>query len=255
LVYLNISWFLFALQYLYYLYFITLINKNRLQKLNKILRNSERIIIKKINQINNFRKKTIQKPNPKIAEIEKKLILITTPENKIETIEEPNPIITNIEVDTLPLTTLEIENETIQKPIPKIAEIEKDLILPTTPEIENETIEKQNDKIVELEVDSKLQTTPENANEIGLAGELYVINYEKKILKNNNKIELADKVTHVSMEFGDSAGFDILSYELNGDLKFIEVKTTQRNTKQFILTINEKSKMLGEKKLLFIPSY
>ena len=108
------------------------------------------------------------------------------------------------------------------------------------------TIEKPINKIADIEKDLKLPNTPENANEIGLAGELYVLNYKKKILKDNNKIDLAEKVRHISIEIGDGAGYDILSYEFNGDTKFIEVKTTQSNTKQFIITLNEKSKMFGE---------
>ncbi|MBK7638619.1 MAG: DUF3883 domain-containing protein [Bacteroidetes bacterium] len=74
------------------------------------------------------------------------------------------------------------------------------------------------------------------------------------MLKDNNKIDLAEKVRHISIEIGDGAGYDILSYEFNGDAKFIEVKTTQSNTKQFIITLNEKSKCLGNQ-LLFISPY
>ena len=188
-IYLNISWFLFAFQYLH---FILKFNKNKLQNQNNPSESISIIIEPSIDQPNNIKK------------------------------------------------------ETIENPISKIADIEKDLKLPNTSEFEKETIEKPINKIADIEKDLKLPNTPENANEIGLAGELYVLNYEKKILKDNNKIDLAEKVRHISIEIGDGAGYDILSYEFNGDTKFIEVKTTQSNTKQFIITLNEKSKMFGE---------
>ena len=37
---------------------------------------------------------------------------------------------------------------------------------------------------------------------------------------------LADKVEHVSKTKGDGLGFDILSFEANGQERFIEVKST-----------------------------
>ncbi len=215
-IYLNISWFLFAFQYLH---FIFKFNKNKLQNQNNPSESISIIIEPSIDQPNYIKKETIEKPISKIADIEKDLELPNTPE---------------------------FEKATIEKPINKIADIEKDLELPNTPEFEKATIENPINKIADIVKDLKLPNTPENANEIGLAGELYVLNYEKKILKDNNKIDLAEKVRHISIEIGDGAGYDILSYEFNGDTKFIEVKTTQSNTKQFIITLNEKSKMFGE---------
>lgn len=76
--------------------------------------------------------------------------------------------------------------------------------------------------------------------EIGELGELFVIEQEKKRLISAGRSDLAQKITHISKEFGDSAGFDVLSYNINGDEKMIEVKTTEGNiSDDFFLTENE----------------
>lgn len=62
---------------------------------------------------------------------------------------------------------------------------------------------------------------------LGLAGELLVLKHEKEVLSSNGRLDLAGKVIHVSEEEGDGAGYDILSFTLEGEAKFIEVKTTR----------------------------
>ncbi len=62
---------------------------------------------------------------------------------------------------------------------------------------------------------------------LGLYGEEVVIEYEKWNLIKLGKDNLADKIEWVSKEIGDGAGFDILSKNLNGTDKYIEVKTTR----------------------------
>ena len=62
---------------------------------------------------------------------------------------------------------------------------------------------------------------------LGLYGEELVIEYEKWNLIKLGKDNLADKIEWISKEIGDGAGFDILSKNLNGTDKYIEVKTTR----------------------------
>ncbi|OQA49323.1 MAG: hypothetical protein BWY47_00770 [Bacteroidetes bacterium ADurb.Bin302] len=62
---------------------------------------------------------------------------------------------------------------------------------------------------------------------LGLYGEEIVIEYEKWNLLRLGKDNLADKIKWISKEEGDGAGFDILSKNLNGTDKYIEVKTTR----------------------------
>ena len=62
---------------------------------------------------------------------------------------------------------------------------------------------------------------------LGLQGEELVVEYEKWRLIKNGKTSLTDKIEWVSKEYGDGAGFDILSKNSNGTDRYIEVKTTK----------------------------
>ncbi len=75
---------------------------------------------------------------------------------------------------------------------------------------------------------------------LGLCGELFILKSEIEFLKSNGKNDLAAKVQHVSVEIGDGLGYDILSYDLLGKEKKIEVKTTRGEiSRPFYLTRNE----------------
>jgi len=79
---------------------------------------------------------------------------------------------------------------------------------------------------------------------LGDRGELIVLRKEKTYLKENGRHDLAKKIEHVSKK-DTNAGYDILSFELNGEEKFIEVKSTAssfKNIANFILTSNEYDK-------------
>ena len=71
---------------------------------------------------------------------------------------------------------------------------------------------------------------------LGLEGELLVLNQEKDNLRKTNRDDLADKVLHTSVVEGDGAGYDIKSFDDEGNIKYIEVKTTKgsANTSFFI---------------------
>jgi hypothetical protein len=75
---------------------------------------------------------------------------------------------------------------------------------------------------------------------LGLLGELFILKSEIEFLKSHGKNDLAAKVQHVSVERGDGLGYDILSYDLWGNEKKIEVKTTRGDiSRPFYLTRNE----------------
>lgn len=76
--------------------------------------------------------------------------------------------------------------------------------------------------------------------DLGLKGELAIMDYEKNLLRNAGRADLADKVEHVSKTQGDGTGYDIRSFSPNGDIKYIEVKTTKNAMGAgFTLTGNE----------------
>lgn len=70
-----------------------------------------------------------------------------------------------------------------------------------------------------------LEREQRNAS-LGSQGEGIAIEYERRQLIEAGKESLADKIEWVSM-YDDGAGFDILSKNLNGTDKYIEVKTTK----------------------------
>ena len=60
-------------------------------------------------------------------------------------------------------------------------------------------------------------------------------------LRAQGRNDLAKKVQWVSEEIGDGAGFDVLSFNLAGDERLLEVKTTSGYHKTpFYLTENER---------------
>jgi hypothetical protein len=63
--------------------------------------------------------------------------------------------------------------------------------------------------------------------DLGLLGELKVLELERAALYEQGRPDLAEKVTHVSVVEGDGAGYDIRSFTLEGVEKYIEVKTTR----------------------------
>ena len=62
---------------------------------------------------------------------------------------------------------------------------------------------------------------------LGCAGEALVMVFERARLLREGKDRLARNVEQVSKTVGDRAGFDIRSYEVSGQDRFIEVKTTR----------------------------
>ena len=75
---------------------------------------------------------------------------------------------------------------------------------------------------------------------LGFAGELKVIEFEKRRLASASRPDLASRVEHVADTQGDRLGYDVLSFEPNGLERFIEVKTTLYSIKTpFFVTGNE----------------
>lgn len=74
--------------------------------------------------------------------------------------------------------------------------------------------------------------------QIGLAGENWVVEYEKLELNDRGLTDLAMNVRRIA-ETDIAAGYDVLSYEDKGMEKFIEVKTTALSRMGFYLSSNE----------------
>lgn len=62
---------------------------------------------------------------------------------------------------------------------------------------------------------------------LGFAGEEFVLAYERARLLAEGQDRLASRVEHIARTKGDGLGFDILSFELSGAERLVEVKTTK----------------------------
>lgn len=83
---------------------------------------------------------------------------------------------------------------------------------------------------------------------LGDLGELWVMKKEIEKLKKANKHHLIDKVQHTSKDEGDGTGFDIQSFDEEGNKIFIEVKTTKgKKNSTFFISRNELEKSKIEK--------
>jgi Domain of unknown function (DUF3883) len=75
---------------------------------------------------------------------------------------------------------------------------------------------------------------------LGHAGEEFVVDLERRLLAEADRADLARRVRWVAEEDGDGAGYDVLSFTLDGLPRLIEVKTTNGSARTpFFLTRNE----------------
>lgn len=80
----------------------------------------------------------------------------------------------------------------------------------------------------------------QNNRILGARGEELIINFEKWRLIKANKEVLAEKVEWISKDIGDGTGFDILSKNVDGTDRYIEVKTTKlRKETPIFVSANE----------------
>jgi hypothetical protein len=63
---------------------------------------------------------------------------------------------------------------------------------------------------------------------------------ERKRLRDAGREDLASQVVHVSSIEGDSAGYDVRSFTVDGRVRYIEVKTTRGpSDTRFFMSANE----------------
>ena len=80
--------------------------------------------------------------------------------------------------------------------------------------------------------------------DIGNAGEERILRYERDKLEKCGRKDLSERVRWVSKEDGDGLGYDISSFDENGNEIFIEVKATAKPATrlQFYISANEVQK-------------
>lgn len=77
---------------------------------------------------------------------------------------------------------------------------------------------------------------------LGRAGEEFIIHTEQRRLTAAERPDLARRVRWVAAEDGDGAGYDVLSFDLHGAERLLEVKTTNGSARTpFFLTRTERA--------------
>lgn len=136
--------------------------------------------------------------------------------------------------------------EVLDNPITEAAEeVSFDIMMPTNACKRNSSRE----SVIKTKGDIDYSEQQKISQKIGDRGEeLVLINELKKVNKWGLLEELVSQVRRVSLE-SDDYGYDILSYDKNGNELYLEVKTTKQNKNDFsfILTQNElkHAKMYG----------
>ena len=93
----------------------------------------------------------------------------------------------------------------------------------------------------------------QNNRNLGEEGEKLVIAYEQWRLRRAGKENLADRIEWISKNIGDGTGYDILSKNVNGTDRYVEVKTTKLSKETPIyLTKNEISFANNKTKEFFL---
>ena len=76
--------------------------------------------------------------------------------------------------------------------------------------------------------------------QLGDAGEEFVVAFERRRLTAEGRADLAARVAWTARDTGDGAGYDVASFNLDGTVRLIEVKTTNGGPDTaFFVTANE----------------
>ena len=86
--------------------------------------------------------------------------------------------------------------------------------------------------------ENQLEELLQKKKELGKLGEERVIEHEITYLTKNGRSDLAKHIRQISKE-SISEGYDIISFDLDGNKKFIEVKSSKSKNFSFYITDNE----------------
>ena len=119
--------------------------------------------------------------------------------------------------------------ETVEQPAVAIPEI-KDLLAiqvePPVPQPDGPRA-KEESPIGRPPVGCNYLELEARSRSLGCAGEELALRFERERLLRIGESKLASRIRHVSQTEGDHLGYDILSFEVDGRERLIEVKTTR----------------------------
>jgi hypothetical protein len=111
------------------------------------------------------------------------------------------------------------------------------LVDPPAPEIDASTTSRRRPRLPRKR---DYAQQDERNRRLGRAGEEWVVEYEKYRLRQLGRADLAEQVDWLADRLGDGTGYDIVSFEIDGAKRYIEVKTTNgARLTPFMVTENE----------------
>lgn len=135
-----------------------------------------------------------------------------------------------------------VEADAEQVPaVPEVDDILRVLTDPPKPKEKADRVVKERSLVYAPRFVDYIAREARNRN-LGLLGEEFVLRYEQARLIHAGQEKWAAKIEHVSKLRGDGDGFDILSYEVSGKERLIEVKTTKYGIETpFYVSRNERA--------------
>ena len=131
--------------------------------------------------------------------------------------------------------------------------IEREIVLPpsrremagqlpvgSAPTVSNRPPPKELEQMLDIARRFDVAERDERNRALGCRGEKRVLAHERSLLVEHGRRDLARRVRWISEEEGDGAGYDILSFDPDGRMRLIEVKTTNGwERTPFYITQNE----------------
>ena len=111
--------------------------------------------------------------------------------------------------------------------IPEVDDLLSLLVEPPSPRPRRETYEQMREHRTQVPTTVNWLERESRNRSLAGAGEKLALEFEHRRLWKAKRRDLAERVDHVSSTKGDGLGFDILSFDSNGDERLIEVKTTR----------------------------
>lgn len=110
--------------------------------------------------------------------------------------------------------------------MPEVDDLLSLLVQPPSPSAKRGTYEQMHEHRTRVPTTVNWLERESRNRSLAGAGEKLALDFEHRRLWKAKRRDLADRLEHVSTTKGDGLGFDILSFELSGDERLIEVKTT-----------------------------
>jgi hypothetical protein len=116
-------------------------------------------------------------------------------------------------------------NKLVEKP-PQISDMQSILVPPPEPEEDKPFLHDKRSQTRTPVRRNYLEDESRNQS-LGLAGEKFILEFEHLRLWRAGKKKFANHIEHVAHTQGDHLGYDIVSYDMDGKERLIEVKTTR----------------------------